>query len=221
MPPFAGDGHVFAGPCVPDRRNLAPLQAALRALVAWFDATRTRGVIIGGVAASLLGRPRVTGDVDALVMIGDEGWERFVEAGAPHSIRPRRADAVAFARRSRVLLLRHDPSGIDLDVSVGLLPFEHELVARARRRRVAGIELRLPTPEDLVVMKAVAHRVRDLGDIEGIVAAHPRLDTARIRRLVRQFADALELPEIANDLERALDRSRRRKRGIAPTRRRR
>jgi hypothetical protein len=195
---------------VAERRRLGPLEEALRALVAWFDATETRGVIVGGVAASLLGRPRVTGDVDALVIVADEAWARFVADGAVHGIRPRRADAIAFARRSRVLLLRHQPSGIDLDVSLGLLPFEHELVSRARRRRVAGVALRLPTPEDLVVMKAVAHRARDLGDIEGIAAACPRLDRIRIRRLVREFADVLEMPEIVDDLERALGQTRRR-----------
>lgn len=200
-----------------ERAGLAPLLAALGALVAWLDATRTRGAIIGGVAASLLGRPRVTGDVDALVLVDDDTWQDFLAAGVFHGVRVRRPDAVAFARRSRVLLLRHEPSGIDIDVSVGLLPFEHELIARARRRRVGGIVVPIPTPEDLVVMKAIAHRARDLGDIEGIVAMHPRLDTARIRRLVREFADVLEAPEIVADLERVLERRprprRRSKRG--------
>ena len=207
-----------------DRRALAPLLAALRALVAWLDATGTPGAIIGGVAASLLGRPRVTGDVDALVLVDDHAWKSFLAAGAVHGIRPRRADALAFARRTRVLLLRHEPSGIDIDVSLGLLPFEKELVLRAKRRRVSGVHLPLPTPEDLVVMKAVAHRARDLGDIEGIVATHARMNTAYIRRLVRNFAELLEAPEIVDDLERALDRSRggasgRRRRGRAPHRR--
>jgi hypothetical protein len=203
---------------VAERAGPAPLLAALRAFVAWLDATGTRGAIIGGVAASLLGRPRVTGDVDALVLVDEDVWEEFLAAGAVHGIRARRPDAVAFARRSRVLLLRHEPSGIDLDVSVGLLPFEHELVARARRRRVRGIAVPLPAPEDLVVMKAIAHRARDLGDIEGIVAMHPRLDTARIRRLVRAFAKVLDAPEIVADLERVLDRVRPRRRGRAKRR---
>jgi hypothetical protein len=62
------------------------------------------------------------------------------------------------------------------------------------------------------MMKAIAHRARDLGDIEGIVAMHPRLDTVRIRRLVREFAAVLEAPEILADLERVLGRARPRRR---------
>lgn len=65
-------GRAFGRPCVVERTGLAPLLAALRALVAWLDATGTRGAIIGGVAASLLGRPRVTGDVGALVLVDDD-----------------------------------------------------------------------------------------------------------------------------------------------------
>lgn len=42
---------------------LAPLLAALRDLVLWFENADIRGAVIGGVAASLLGRPRVTRDV--------------------------------------------------------------------------------------------------------------------------------------------------------------
>jgi hypothetical protein len=195
---------------------VAPLLAALRALVGWLAATGVRGAVIGGVAAALLGRPRVTGDVDALVLVEESGWEAFVRAGARFGIRPRRPDAIAFARRSRVLLLRHEPSAIDVDVSLGALAFEREVVARARSRRVAGVSVPLATAEDLIVMKAIARRPRDVADIEGLRDAGRRLDRRRILRLVREFADALEMPEIARDLERILGR-----RTPAPRRRRR
>ena len=62
----------------------------------------------------------------------------------------------------------------------------------------------LVTPEDLVVMKAIAHRPRDLADIEAVVSLHPRLDRVRIFRLVREFAAVLKAPELVRDLERIL-----------------
>ncbi len=61
-------------------------------------------------------------------------------------------------------------------------------------------------------MKAVAHRERDLLDIEGLVAAHPDLDTERIRRWVRAFSDTLESPEIYSDLDARLPRQSSKKR---------
>jgi len=56
--------------------------------------------------------------------------------------------------------------------------------------------LRLPTPEDLIIMKAVAHRPKDLVDIQAIAANYPDLDKERIRFWVVQFGEALDLPEL-------------------------
>jgi Nucleotidyl transferase of unknown function (DUF2204) len=187
-----------------DAEPLAPLLATLGDLTAWLKAAQAPGVIIGGVAASLLGRPRLTRDVDALVVLDETDWARFLAAGEQFGFAPRRADALAFARQARVLLVRHAPSGIDVDVVFGALAFEEEVVANAKSVDIGGISVSLPTPEDLVIMKAVAHRPRDLGDIEAVLDAHPELDAQRVRRWVREFARALEMPEVLSDLEKIL-----------------
>ena len=184
-----------------DTEPLAPLLAALGDLVAWLQAGKVPGVVIGGVAASLLGRPRVTRDVDALVMLDEAQWLRFLTLGQRSGFAPRRPDVIEFAGKARVLLMQHTPSGIDVDIVFGALPFEEEAVANAVVVDVAGIRLPLPTPEDLVIMKAVAHRPRDLGDIEAVLDAHPELDTKRIRRWVREFSMALGMPDLLSDLE--------------------
>lgn len=192
--------------------SLAPLLAALRDLVAWLQAERVPGVVIGGVAASLLGRPRVTRDVDAVVLLDDARWEEFLAAGARFGFTPRRPDALAFAQKARVLLVHHESSDIDADVVFGALPFEEEAIARAVWEDLGGVSLPLPSPEDLIIMKAVAHRPRDLADIESILDAHPVLDLRRVRQWVRQFSTALEMPQILDDLEIILAQRRKRKR---------
>jgi hypothetical protein len=111
------------------------------------------------------------------------------------------------------LLVRHQPTGIDVDIALGCLPFEEEAVARAKAVQVAGVSVPLPTPEDLVIMKAVAHRERDVMDIDGLLAAHPDLDVDRVLHWVRAFADALEAPELYNDLQQQLGRRPPRERG--------
>ena len=45
-------------------------------------------------------------------------------------------------------------------------------------------------------MKAVAHRPKDIADIQAIAASHPSLDKERIRSWVEQFGEALELPNL-------------------------
>jgi len=81
-----------------------------------------------------------------------------------------------------------------------MLPFEEEAVARGAVHRIGDVELRLPTPEDLIIFKAVAHRPKDLLDIEGILRSHSDLDRTRVERWVREFAAALEMPELWEDI---------------------
>lgn len=184
-----------------------PLEC-LRDLAAWLEAAGTKGVVIGGIAASLLGRPRVTRDVDALVFVQEADWDEFLRTGVESGFDPRDPDPLAFAHESRVLLMRHRPTGIDVDVVFGALPFEREVIRRSREKVIGNIAIPLPHPADLVAMKAIAHRPRDLADIEGILESHPRLDLRRPRRLVKEFADALEAPEIVEDFERVVARRR-------------
>ncbi len=191
---------------------VAPLRSALHDLVRWWRAGGVRGIVIGGVAASILGRPRLTRDVDGLVWLDETRWGDFVAEGARFGFAPRIPDAMAFARESRVLLLRHESSQIDADISFGALPFEEEAVARKVSKRIGRLTIPLPTPEDLIVMKAVAHRPRDLADIEGILAGTGNLNVRHIRRWVREFANALGSQEILGDLEKLLRRKQRKRR---------
>jgi hypothetical protein len=187
--------------------TLHPLRSAIGALLAWFRAERLKGMIIGGVAASLLGRPRATKDVDALLWAKDmNDWKHLIESSRRHGFEPRIDDPVSFAQRSRVLLLRHAPSGIDIDVALGALPFEEEAVAQAIDAPLGELVIPVPRPDDLVIMKALAHRPRDVADIEAVLEAHPEIDRARVRACVREFAALLDSPELLSDLEMILKR---------------
>jgi len=190
----------------------APLVAVLEDLVEWFKASEVKGLAIGGVAASLLGRPRLTRDVGVVVLLDEGHWANFLTVGAKHGFVPRRSDSLAFAQETRVLLVRHEPSGIDADIIFGSLPFEKQAITRANWVELGGVRIPLPWPEDLIIMKAVAHRQQDLADIEAVLDAHPKLNLMKVRRRVREFSTALEMPEILGDLEILLSRRRKRQR---------
>lgn len=201
------DGCASNRTTMPDE-FVAPLLSALRDLYLWLRASRVPGMVIGGVAVSLLGRPRATRDIDAVVWLESERWKGFLEASEEHGFVPRVKNVLEFARQNRVLLMHHRPSRIDIDISFGALPFEKEAIQRAVEKRIRGVPIVLPTPEDLTIMKAVAHRPRDLADIEAILDAHPDLNLKRVRRWLREFATALEMPELLDDIERLVRRHR-------------
>jgi predicted nucleotidyltransferase len=175
---------------------LTPLIEPLTALQHLIDQFNQRGVIIGGIAASLLGQPRFTADLDAVILMSTEELPKLMEIAAQEGFVGRIADVEAFARKNRVLLLQHDASGIKVDISLGILPFEAEMVERGQEVLAGKIRLRLPTPEDLIIMKAVAHRPKDLSDIQAIAARYPDLDKERIQFWVEEFGKALDFPDL-------------------------
>jgi len=180
----------------PIPESVTPLLAPIQALQNLLSQFNDRGVIIGGVAASLLGTPRYTVDLDAVFLLSLEDIPRLLAEAAKQGIEPRISDPTAFARKSRVLLLRHTASGTDIDLILGFLPFEVEMVEHSTIVEIGSIKLRLPAPEDLIIMKAVAHRPKDLTDIQSIAVSHPDVNKERIRFWVEQFGEALDLPDL-------------------------
>ncbi len=181
-------------------KDIEPFRATIEAiqrLLAKFD---NRGVIIGGIAVGFLGRPRLTEDVDAMFLLSTHDIPKFLEAAKTENIQPRIPNAEEFARKTRVLLLQHSPTEINIDISLGVLPFEEEMVDRGIVQSTGTLSIRLPTPEDLIIMKVIAHRPKDLEDIRTIVDKNPKLDVARIKQWVKQFAEVLEMPSLWEDI---------------------
>ncbi len=114
------------------------------------------------------GEPRLTRDVDVTILTGF-GAEQDVVSAILKFYKGRRPDAEEFALRHRVLLVESS-SGIGLDISLGALPFEEEMVRRATNVEfLPGIQLRLCSPEDLIVLKSFANREQDWLDVASIV----------------------------------------------------
>jgi len=179
----------------------ATLLGALAGLMEWLDAANIPSMVVGGVAASALGRPRLTQDVDALAILPEGEWANALSTAASHGILPRIEHPLDFARRSRVLLLRHAESGIDIDVIFGGLSFEQAAIDNSKVHDIGGLRVRLPRIEDLLVMKAVARRPKDLQDIEGLLAAHPEADVTAVRRWVSEFATAMSMSDMLKDFD--------------------
>lgn len=165
-------------------------------------------MIIGGVAVIAHGVPRFTADVDATVTAPQEPLERIFGVFAQHRIVPRIDGALAFARDRQILLLRHEPSAVDLDVSLAWLPFELDAIGRREVIDYAGVSIRVPRPDDLVIYKLVAARPRDLDDVERLLLLYgASLDLPRIVATVREFADVLEDTGRLDALERLLKKT--------------
>lgn len=179
-------------------KSLQPFRAAIESLQHLLHKFNDQGVIIGGIAVGFLGKPRFTADIDAVFLLSTLEIPRFIELARTENISPRIQNAEEFARKNRILLLKHVPTETDIDISLGILPFEEEMVKRASIKSFANLSIRLPTPEDLIIMKAIAHRPKDLEDIRTIADKYPSLDVQRIEKWVKSFEEVLETTDLWN-----------------------
>ncbi len=106
--------------------------------------------LIGGVASSRLGRPRTTRDLDLFVKPHDAG--RVIEALAERGFETERTDPKWIYKAFK--------EGIQVDVifkTVADIYLDEEMLRRLVTATFAGHQVRLIPPEDLVLIKALAH----------------------------------------------------------------
>jgi predicted nucleotidyltransferase len=181
-----------------DQKLLTALAALQRAL----DETGAPSMIIGGIAVIGRGVPRDTSDIDAAVWGYAIEPEDLLAVLAKHDMLPREEDPIGIARQLHMVLVKHQPTGVTLDISLAWLPFEREAMSRASEVDFGGVPIRTATPEDLIVYKATAWRDRDRADIHRLLTLHGRtIDVERVLEHVRQIADVMDEPERAVIIE--------------------
>jgi predicted nucleotidyltransferase len=170
-------------------------EEALAALVRHLDAHLVPYMVVGGIANMVWGEPRATLDIDVTVWVDDPNLAQAIQAfkSAFHVLVH---DPESFVSQTRVLPVETS-HGVRVDVIFGQLPFEEEAIRRARDIAMAGTTVRVCSAEDLVLMKIISDRERDLGDARGVVRRRiDELDRAYLEPRIRELAQLLERDDI-------------------------
>ena len=159
-------------------------------LQAFCDKRGWRSCFIGGIAVQRWGEPRVTRDVDIVLMAGFGKEDAFVDALLARYT-GRIENAREFAIRHRVALLK-TPEEVGIDVSLGALPFEEQVVERATVFSLGPeLQIRTCSAEDLIILKLFASRPQDIRDAESVVLRNKEeLDWQYIEDQVAMLAEA-------------------------------
>jgi len=180
------------------------LLEAAREIQQFFDAQHWRFALIGGLAVMRWGELRTTIDVDGtlLTMFADE--EHYIEtllARFPSRV----PDAKKFALTHRVLLLTA-ANEVAIDISLGGLPFERQMVERSSLYAFEkDYVLRTCSAEDLVVLKAFAARDKDWADVESVLQRQKgKLDTEYICENLQPLCEWKDAPEIMTKIHRMI-----------------
>jgi len=143
-------------------------------------------VVMGGLAVRVYGIPRATYDLDFTIALDRQRlprlYERFEELGytVPEAYRQGWIDEVAGLPQVKCRFITGE-RGIDLDFFLAESRYQEEVLRRRRREQVNGVIVWLVSAEDLILLKLLAHRPRDLADIADVLFIQGSLDMNYLR----------------------------------------
>jgi hypothetical protein len=179
-----------------------PIGDVLAALQRALDAAGVRWFLFGAQAAILYGVARLSADVDITVDLGPRPGRELVEILTGGGFELLVSDA-EFVEATRVMPFVHRASGVPVDVVLGGPGLEEQFLGRAEVRRLGDAPIPVASAEDLVAMKILAGRPRDLEDVAAIIRARRAdLDLAYTRGLLRLLESALDRADLLVELDR-------------------
>jgi len=182
---------------------LADLGAALAAVhVDWY--------LFGAQAAIVYGVARLTADVDVTARAPTGlSNKALVNVLTPRGFRLRFDDPLLVAH-GRVLPFVHEATGLPVDIVLAGPGLEDEFFARTELHDIDGLDVPVVDVSDLVVMKVLADRPKDIEDVVTLLRVQKsRIDRARVSHVLTMLESALGQSDLIPAFESALARAER------------
>jgi hypothetical protein len=175
---------------------MSELVDTLKALAAAFaDLDGARWYLFGAQAAILHGAARATADIDVTVDLAGNPAGALAKALTANGFVLRFADD-AFVERTRVIPATH-ASGVPVDVVIAGPGLEEIFFERVVFRVIGGSRVPVASAEDVIEMKVLAGRPKDLDDVRAIASAKAdALDLAVIRETLGLLEGALDQSDL-------------------------
>lgn len=174
------------------------LQTVLLDAVDLLQSRKFPHALVGGLAASIRGRTRVTEDVDFVVTCAVEEAIKLAQSLEGTAFAPLFPEFEPVIRRSFILPLRHRDSGVPVDLAIGVSGLEQQVVSRATHVTIGDRQFAVATAEDLLIMKVLAGRPQDDQDVKGIVKlGGDSLDWDYCLRVAEQLEQAVGIDLVA------------------------
>lgn len=162
----------------------------LKALIKCLSEQKIKYIILGGIAVSIYGEPRLTADIDVNIIFDKKSIGEFLRGARKHGFYPAFADTENIAKETGVIpmdFLKGKTAGsFDIIIAENLL--EYAAIERGRFRKIGPVSVRLITAEDLIIHKIASSRPRDVEDINGILIRQKgKLDIKYIRYWLKKI----------------------------------
>jgi len=189
---FAGGGENVR------RRSAVPITRSLERLAGFLKENRVDYLLIGAVALSLWGIPRMTRDIDFLIQADEAGLEELRnqarKKGLKTDSRWRRWNPLL---REIQIRLRSGSLAVDF-----MRPRDHhdqKAFERGRRYKLKGTYYNVIAPEDFILQKLKVGRPRDFEDAVTVAERMKgKLNQTYLKQWARQLSITDELDYVLN-----------------------
>lgn len=180
------------------------VEAAARDFIRIFQQLQLPHAIMGGLAVRAYGVPRPTYDVDVTLAIPQDRLPALYDAieavgyTVPEAYRNGWVDRLAGMPLVKFRIYRGTlEESVDVDLFLAETAFQRQMMERRVLIDVENIgRSSVISPEDLILLKLVAGRPRDMGDIEDVRFMQGDLDA----EYMRQWAEELGVSTALNEL---------------------
>ena len=164
------------------------LTDAYKKIVDFLNSNGYSYLIIGGIAAGTMGEPRITADVDVDIVINQEDVPDFLDKAKKAGFKVPVKKCLKSAERVGVFQISFGDYHVDFIMASTDL--ETQAYKRRKSIQLHGVKAFFPSPEDLILMKIIPGREKDLLDAKGIIIRHRgKLDTKYLKNWARKLSD--------------------------------
>jgi len=179
------------------------LADAYKKIVDFLNSYGANYIVIGGVAASTLGEARVTADIDVDIVIKNKDVPDLLDKAAKAGFKVFKKKCLESVQR--VGVFRINFGDYHIDFIIASTDLEEQACERHLSIELHGSKAFFPTPEDMILLKIISGRERDLLDAKGIALRHKgKLDTEYLKTWARTLCDEAEDIRIWNVLNNLL-----------------
>ncbi len=158
------------------------LLVVLRKVIKTAERIQVKVVIMGGMAVSIYSTPRATFDIDAIGDFDEERIGRFLVELKKQGFSFDEKNPVKEIAGLPFVTLYFRDSRIYFDLFIARSEFQKTVVRRARSLQIRDINLDVISPEDLILVKLISARTRDVEDIRQVLSENSEtLDFSYLR----------------------------------------
>jgi hypothetical protein len=160
---------------------MTDLWSALRDVTQLFERRNLPYAVMGGIAVGFHGIPRPTYDVDFTLAIARESLPDLYRELESHGFsvpEPFASGWVDYVSGLPVVKLKLYARGrtVDIDVFLAESRFQASVIQRRKKELIRNIPCYLVSAEDLILLKLIADRPRDIVDIADVLFTQGQLD---------------------------------------------